>query len=219
MISKAFARLPPHGRGQRIGLFGGSFNPPHDGHRSASLLALHRLQLDWVWWLVSPGNPLKDTRGLPAVEDRIAAARRLAAHPRIVVTGFERTLGSPYTCDTVAVLAERCPTIRFVWLMGADSFATFHLWKDWRLIAATMPLGIIDRPGSTLRAAQTRASATLRAYRLDERNAALLPTTKPPAYVFLHGKRSPLSSTQLRAAGSGLEVRDEPIALTTSPSP
>ena len=204
MISKAFAGLPPHGRGQRIGLFGGSFNPPHDGHRIASLLALRRLRLDCIWWLVSPGNPLKDTRGLPSVEDRVEAARRLASHPRIVVTGFERSLGSPFTCDTVAVLAARCPAVHFVWLMGADSLATFHLWKDWRTIAATMPLGIVDRPGSTLRAAQAKAAATLKGFRLDETDGPLLATAPPPAYIFLHGKRSPLSSTQLRAQGSRL---------------
>ncbi len=203
MISKAFAGLPPHGRGQRIGLFGGSFNPPHDGHRTASLLALSRLRLDWIWWLVSPGNPLKDTRGLPSVEERIETARRLAAHPRIIVTGFERSLGSPFTCDTVAVLAARCPAVYFVWLMGADSFATFHLWKNWRLIAATMPLGIVDRPGSTLRAAQAKAAANLSAFRLDETDGPLLATAPPPAYMFLHGKRSSLSSTRLRAEGSG----------------
>ena len=199
MISPGFAGLPPHGRGQRIGLFGGSFNPPHDGHRAASLLALRRLQLDKVWWLVSPGNPLKDTRALPPVADRLAHARLVAAHPRIVVTGFEATLGSPFTCDTLAMLKARCPTVHFVWLMGADSLAGFHRWKDWRRIAETFPLGIIDRPGSTLRAIQTRAAAALRPFRLDESDGPLLATAPPPAFVFLHGKRSPLSSTALRA--------------------
>ena len=199
MISQGFAGLPPVGRGQRIGLFGGSFNPAHDGHRAASLLALRRLRLDRVWWLVSPGNPLKDTRDLPPVSVRMEAARRLASHPGIVVTAFEQKLGSPYTCDAVAALAVRCPGIHFVLLMGADSFASFHRWKRWRSIVATVPLGIVDRPGSTLRAAQTRAASALGAARLDESAAPLLATTRPPAYVFLHGKRSPLSSTQLRA--------------------
>ena len=199
MISPGFAGLPPHGRGQRIGLFGGSFNPPHDGHRAASLLAMRRLQLDKVWWLVSPGNPLKDTRALPPVAARLAAARAVAAHPRIVVTGFEATLGSPFTCDTLAMLKARCPTVHFVWLMGADSLAGFHRWKNWRSIAETYPLAIIDRPGSTLRAVQTRASAALRPFRLDESDGPLLATAPPPAFVFLHGKRSALSSTALRA--------------------
>ncbi len=200
MISASFAGLPPHGRGQRIGVFGGSFNPPHDGHRAASLLALRRLALDRVWWLVSPGNPLKDTRDLPPQAQRMAAAARVAAHPRIAVSGFERELGSPYTCDLVAALVARCPSVHFVWLMGADSFADLHLWKNWRTIAATVPMGVVDRPGSTLRAAQTRAAAALAGRRLPERAAACLATASPPAYVFLHGKRSPLSSTALRAS-------------------
>lgn len=200
MISQAFAGLPPVARGQRIGLFGGSFNPPHDGHRTASLVALKRLQLDWVWWLVSPGNPLKDVSDLPPVAERMAAAQAIAAHPKIVVTGFEEKLGSPFTCDTVAAITSRCPDVHFVWLMGADSFADFHHWKNWKDIANTVPLAIVDRPGSTLRATQAQAAATLSAGRLDEREAASLATTPPPAYVFLHGPRSPLSSTQLRAA-------------------
>ena len=199
IISPGFAGLPPHGRGQRIGLFGGSFNPPHAGHRAASLLALRRLGLDKVWWLVSPGNPLKDNGALPPVAERMAAAQAVAAHPRIAVTGFEAALGSPFTCDTVAYLKARCPGVHFVWLMGADSLAGFHLWKDWRTIAATFPMAVIDRPGSTLRAVQTRAAAALRPYRIDESDGFSLATARPPAFVFLHGKRSPLSSTQLRA--------------------
>ncbi len=202
MISPAYAGLPPHARGQRIGLFGGSFNPPHAGHRAACLIAMHRLRLDRVWWLVSPGNPLKDNGALPPAAERTMAAQRVAAHPRIAITGFEATLGSPYTCDTVATLKARCPGVRFVWLMGADSLAGFHRWKNWRLIAETFPMAVVDRPGSTLRAVQTRAAAALRRYRLDEKEGPLLATATPPAFVFLHGKRSALSSTALRAAGS-----------------
>ncbi len=202
MISASFAGLPPHGRGQRIGVFGGSFNPPHDGHRAASLLALRRLELDRIWWLVSPGNPLKDTRDLPAQAERMVAAARVAAHPRIAVSGFERQLGSPYTCDLVAALVARCPSVHFVWLMGADSFADLHLWKNWRTIAATVAMGVIDRPGSTLRAAQTRAAAALAGCRLPERESACLAMAVPPAYVFLHGRRSPLSSTAIRRSSA-----------------
>ena len=202
MISRGYAGLPPHGRGQRIGLFGGSFNPPHDGHRAASLIALHRLKLDWIWWLVTPGNPLKDTRNLPPIGARVEIARQLAAHPRIAVTGLEARLGSPYTCDLVAALRQRCPTVHFVWIMGADSFSNFHHWKHWRAIAATLPLAIVDRPGFTWSTAQTRAATALRGARLPERQAALLATSELPAYVFLHGPRSPLSSTGLRAETS-----------------
>ena len=140
MISRGFAGVPPHARGQRIGLFGGSFNPPHEGHRATSLIAMRRLRLEAVWWLVSPGNPLKDHSALPALEARMEAARRMAAHPRIAVSGLERGLGSAFTCDTVAVLAERCPGVRFVWIMGSDAFVEFHRWRRWRLIAATPEL-------------------------------------------------------------------------------
>ena len=202
-ISKGFAGVPPHARGQRIGLFGGSFNPPHEGHRATSLLAMRRLRLDAVWWLVSPGNPLKDHSALPSLEDRMAAAERVAAHPRIVVSGMERGLGSSFTCDVVTALTRRCPGVRFVWIMGSDAFVEFHRWRRWRLIAATLPLGIVDRPGSTLSAASGPAARALRASRLREADAALLPAMAPPAYVFLHGKRSPLSSTGLRASRRG----------------
>jgi nicotinate-nucleotide adenylyltransferase len=208
--SPSFVGLPPVVDGQRIGLFGGSFNPAHAGHRAASLIALRRLRLDWVWWLVSPGNPLKDTRGLPRVAQRLEAARRLAAHPRIVVTGFEQTLGSPYTCDTVAVLRARHPAVRFVLLMGADSFADLHRWKHWRSIVAAVPIGVVDRPGSTLRIAQSHAAAILVGRRLPETSAATLPLAPPPAYVILHDKRSPLSSTAIRDGHS----RQDPPSQT-----
>ena len=198
MISRGFAGLPPHGRGQRIGLFGGSFNPPHDGHRAASLIALHRLELDWIWWLVTPGNPLKEWNGLPPIAERMVAARLCAAHPKIIVTTFEAQLGSRYTYDLVQALVQRCPTVRFVWIMGADSFASFPLWKRWQGIADLVPLAVVDRPGFTLRATQTRAAALLRGARLGEAAAAQLPDQEPPAYVFLHGPRSSLSSTELR---------------------
>lgn len=202
MISRGYVGLPPFGRGQRIGLFGGSFNPPHEGHRAASLIALNRLELDWVWWLVTPGNPLKDTRELPPIADRLAVARRIAAHPRIVVTGVEARLGSRFTVDTMRDLNTRCPTARFVLILGADSFATFHLWKRWRALASLVPIAIVDRPGFTLRAAEGRAAAALARDRLPESRAPELPLRAPPAYVFLHGPRSPLSSTALRARGT-----------------
>ena len=199
MKSRGFAGLPPHGRGQRIGLFGGSFNPPHEGHRAASLVALRRLDLDVVWWLVSPGNPLKDTRDLPPIGERMAAACALAAHPRIAVSAYERRLGSSFTCDVVADLVRRAPTVSFVWLVGADGFAELHRWKHWRFIANTVPIGVIDRPGSTLRATQARAAVALAPYRLRESAADQLPGSAPPAFVFLHAKRVPLSSTAIRA--------------------
>lgn len=199
MISRIYAGLPPSARGQRIGLFGGSFNPPHDGHRTASLTALRRLGLDRVWWMVTTGNPLKDRSGLPPLAERMEAAAALAAHPEIDITGFEAQVGSPYTCDLVATVTERRPEARFVFVMGADSFASLHQWKHWRRLTDQVPIAVIDRPGSTLSAVQSQAGVALQQARLDETDAVLLATTKPPAYVFLHGPRSPLSSTAIRA--------------------
>jgi len=202
MSDKRFAGPPPLprcGRGMRIGLFGGTFNPPHAGHRLASLTALKRLGLDRVWWIVTPGNPLKDNAALPPLEERIAAARRVAAHPRIDVTGFEAGIGTRYTYDTLAYLARRCPGTRFVWLMGADNLAGFHRWQHWRDIAALVPIAVVDRPGATLKACRARAGGALAPYRVPEHRAGALVRRPPPAWGFLHGPRSFLSSTLLRA--------------------
>jgi len=190
--------MPPHAPGMRIGLFGGSFNPPHDAHRLVALTALKRLRLDAVWWLVSPGNPLKVGRGLAPLDERIAAARRLARHPAIHVTGIEAALGTRYTFDTIAKLRARCRGVRFVWIMGADNLAQFHLWQNWRGIAGMLPLAIVDRPGASLRAASGVAAQTLARYRMAESDGPLLASTHPPAWIFLHGLKSPLSSTALR---------------------
>ena len=131
---KKRVQLPPHAPGLRIGLFGGTFNPPHDAHRAASLLAMKKLRLDRVWWLVTPGNPLKDKQGLPKLESRIEAAQAIADHPRIDVSGLEAVIGAQYSRDTIAWLINECPGVRFVWIMGADNLKNFHRWKDWRAI-------------------------------------------------------------------------------------
>ncbi len=183
----------------KIGLFGGSFNPPHDAHRLVALTALKRLGLDAVWWLVSPGNPLKVGRGLAPLDERIAAARRLAGHPRIHVTGVEAALGTRFTFDTIAQLKARCRGVHFVWIRGADNLAQFHLWQNWRGIAAMLPLAVVDRPGASLKAAAGVAAQSLSRHRLSEGQGPLLATAAPPAWIFLHGIKSPLSSTALRA--------------------
>jgi nicotinate-nucleotide adenylyltransferase len=185
----------------RIGLFGGSFNPVHRGHLHASKLALKRLRLDRVWWLVTPGNPLKETRGLPPLATRITAARALARDPRIVVTGLEAEIGTRYTHDTIAHLRRRCPGVRFVWIMGADILGELHLWQRWREIAELVPLAVVDRPGATWRMLSAPAAHWLGRRRLPEAEAALLPDSDPPAFVFLHGPRLDISSTLLRRAG------------------
>jgi nicotinate-nucleotide adenylyltransferase len=196
--------LPPHGRRQRIGLLGGSFDPAHTGHRHISLVALRRLELDAVWWLVSPGNPLKDTRRLPPLEARIAAARLVARHPRIRVTGIEAALGTRYTVDTLEALSRRAPGVRFVWLMGADNLAQLGRWRDWPRLARLAPFAVIDRPPATLRATHGRAALALAAARLPEAAAPALADIPPPAWCFLHAPRVALSSTLLRAQGAGM---------------
>lgn len=191
--------LPPFSRGLRIGLFGGSFNPPHEGHLLVARTALTRLHLDRIWWLVTPGNPLKETAGLPSQAERMAACRALIGHdPRIVITGIEAAIGTRYTQETIAFLTRRAPGVRFVWLMGADNLASFHRWQKWREIAGMVPMAIIDRPGSTLRAVASPAGRLLARHRLPEREASRLAEAPPPAWVFLHGPRSDQSSTRLR---------------------
>ncbi len=198
---------PPRcARGLRIGLLGGSFNPAHDGHRQASLTALRMLGLDQVWWLVTPGNPLKDNRALPELAGRLAQARDIARHPRMAVTGIEATLGTRFTAETLARLKARHPGVHFVWLMGSDNLAQFHRWQDWRGIARMMPIGVIDRPGSTHKAVRSRAGLALSRWRLDESDGLLLPTEPAPAWMFLHGRRSDASSTALRAARNGRDA-------------
>lgn len=191
-------RLPPHAPGLRIGLFGGSFNPAHDGHRMASLTALRRLQLDRVWWLVTPGNPLKDNAALPPLAQRIAVARKVADHAHIHVTGIEARLRTRYTADTLRALKLRCPGVRFVWLMGSDNLASFHRWNEWRAIARMMPIAVIDRPGSTHSSVASPAANWLSRWRISESQAAALAGAQSPAWIVLHGRRSALSSTQLR---------------------
>jgi len=192
--------LPPHAPGMRIGLFGGTFDPPHAAHRAACLLAMRRLGLDRVWWLVTPGNPLKDTDGLTPLAQRIAAARALANHPRIDVTDLEADLGTSYTYETIHYLVQRCPGVQFVWIMGADNLRHFHRWQRWRDIAKLVPIAVVDRLGPSLYSAAGVAGNALAWARIPETAAKSLPGRKPPAWLFLHGLKSPLSSTALRAA-------------------
>ncbi len=192
--------IPVHYPGQRIGLFGGSFDPPHNAHLSACLLAMKRLDLDRVWWLVTPGNPLKNTNDLAPLHDRVAAARALARHPRIDVTGIEAAIGVRYSFDTVQYLVTHCPGVHFVWIMGADNLRTFHRWQNWRGIADLVPIAVVDRPGPSLRAASSVTAHALARRRIPERDAASLLTRPTPAWVLLHGLKSSLSSTALRAA-------------------
>lgn len=184
--------------GMRVGLLGGSFDPAHAAHREISLTALKRLGLDQVWWLVTPGNPLKDVSHLPGLAERVAAARETARHPRITVTGFDGGSGSRYTIDLLKVLKQRFPGVHFVWLMGADNLAEFHRWKAWPEIFATMPIAVLDRPGYRLKARASQAAKRFAPYYVDETDAAGLALLEPPAWTVLSHKLSGLSSTALR---------------------
>lgn len=191
-------RLPTHGGGQAIGLLGGSFNPPHPGHVHISMVALKRLRLDAVWWLVSPGNPLKDPAELAGLESRVAQARQITGDRRIRVSSLEAGIGLRRTRDVLAYLKERAPDLRFVWLMGADNLAQFSRWHAWQAIAEMVPIAVIDRPEWGLKALSGKAAHYLQNHRIDEADAPCLAAMAPPAWVFLHGPLSDLSSTSLR---------------------
>lgn len=212
-------RIPPVAPRMRIGLYGGTFNPPHAAHRAASLLALKRLRLDRVWWLVTPGNPLKDNGKLPPLAERIALARQVANHPALIPTGCEALLGTRYSHDTVAALVRRFPTVDFVWLMGADNLASFHRWQRWRALANLVPMGVIDRPGSTFRAIASPAASALSRWRRDERDAPWLADMQAPAWLFLHGLKSPLSSTFLREEAARKDAKASKCAATVENGP
>ncbi len=168
-----------------------------------SLEALKRLRLDQVWWLVSPQNPLKPNAPSSDLARRIAAAERVARHPRIRVTGIEAELGTTYTAETLARLLPRLPGVLPVWMMGADNLASFHRWRDWRRIAATLPIAVFNRPGERLRALASPAARALARFRLDAADAAALATTPPPAWVFLPAPHIDISSTALRSRRTG----------------
>ena len=191
-------RLPSFEPGMRVGLLGGSFNPPHEGHALATRIALTKLRLNRVWWLVTPGNPLKSQADLAALQARVEAARRLVESPRVAVTDIEAHIGALYTFDTLAWLTRRAAGVRFVWIMGADNLRQFHLWRHWRDIADLVPIAVVDRPGSTLSAMSSRAAVALGPWRISEAEAARFADLEPPAFIFLHGPRSELSSTVLR---------------------
>jgi nicotinate-nucleotide adenylyltransferase len=186
--------------GLAIGLLGGSFNPAHEGHRYVSFVAMKRLGLDYVWWLVSPQNPLKDSAGMAPREERLAAARRVARHPRIVVSDLEAALGTRYTVDTLTALKARFPQARFVWLMGSDNLAGFHRWKRWQDVARLLPIAVVQRPGSVMAGAHAQLVQRFpgRLYPPDRHFA----DRQPPALTAIDGRRNPLSATAIRMAAA-----------------
>jgi nicotinate-nucleotide adenylyltransferase len=183
-----------------VGLLGGSFNPAHDGHRHITVNALARLDLDEVWWLVSPQNPLKASAGMAPLAERLAGARRVARHPRIRVLDIERRLGTRYTADTLAALQERFPDIRFVWLTGADILSELPRWARWTEIFQRVPVAVFARPSYVLRAMAGKAATRFAHSRAGTARERALPYLPPPAWSFLMMKLHPASATALRAA-------------------
>jgi nicotinate-nucleotide adenylyltransferase len=186
--------------GLRTGLLGGSFNPAHGAHRRISLFTLAALELDEVWWLVSPGNPLKPREGMAPIGPRLASAREMARRAPIRVTAIERELGTRYTVETLRRLVRRYPKRRFIWLMGADNLVQFHLWRDWRSIAAIMPIAVIARPGYDGAAFASPAMAWLRRYRKPVARIRNRGEWSAPALVNLRFDPDTRSATDIRTA-------------------
>jgi nicotinate-nucleotide adenylyltransferase len=183
-----------------IGLLGGSFNPAHQGHRHITTEAARELGLDEVWWLVSPGNPLKAQDGMAPLPIRFASAVRAAEGLVVKVTAIERDLDTVYTADTLAKLVARYPNHRFIWLMGEDNLAQFHLWREWREIAATVPIAVVSRPGYDAPARAARAMGWLRRFVRPATEARHWTEWRPPALVLLRLPLDPTSATGIRAA-------------------
>jgi nicotinate-nucleotide adenylyltransferase len=192
-------------RKPRVGLLGGSFNPAHRGHLHISRLALDRLALDQVWWLVSPQNPLKPSHGMAPLDERLATARNLANNSNIRVTDVERHLGTRYTADTLDALAESHPDTRFVWIMGADNLIQIPRWKRWTSLFKAVPIAVFARPSYSLRALSGRAAKRFAWARKLESRASTLAMMRPPAWVFLHTPLIGTSSTRIRDRAGGVQ--------------
>ncbi len=191
----------PYARpGQVIGLFGGSFDPPHKGHVHVTLEAMKAFGLDRVWWLVSPGNPLKE-RGPAPLAQRVEAARGVIQHPDVEITDIEALTGTRATADTLAALRRLYPQVKFVWLMGADNLAQFHRWKDWRQIMDSVPVGVVARPGGRISARMSPAARLYARYRIDGQARHLLGRAEAPAWCFVNVPMVDVSSTELRNRG------------------
>jgi nicotinate-nucleotide adenylyltransferase len=206
-VAARYLKIPRAAPGMAVGLFGGSFNPPHAGHALVSEIALRRMRLDQIWWVVSPGNPLKDRRDLAPLSERIRLCEKMNTDRRVRVTAFEAAHHIRYTADTLALVKSRNPGVDFVWIMGADSLRDFHRWQRWREIALTFPIAVVDRPGATLSFLSSVMAKTFGYACIDERRASLIARKKAPAWTFIHGPRSSLSSTAIRNGGDKAEDR------------
>ena len=190
--------MDKQGHNPKVGILGGSFDPAHEGHLEITHAALEFLDLDYIWWLVSPGNPLKNDNEISSFENRFYSAKNMADDPRIIVTDLEQKLGTKYTIDTLEKIIYNHPNHKFIWLMGADNLAQFNQWKDWRKIADTVPFAIFNRPSYSKQSMQSVAATELREFRIDEKNAGLLYKLKPPAWIYYTLSKNPMSSTEIR---------------------
>jgi nicotinate-nucleotide adenylyltransferase len=188
--------------GMRVGLLGGSFDPAHAGHVQVTLEALRRFKLDRVWWLISPGNPLK-SHGPAPIEQRMAGARAIMRHPKVHVSDFEVHSGTRYTADTVSHLRKVYPGVQFIWLMGADNLVQFNRWDNWQQIMRTVPIGVLARPGDRISARTSVAARVFRSARLPAHASHLLAGAQAPAWCFVNMPMVDLSSTAIRAARVG----------------
>jgi nicotinate-nucleotide adenylyltransferase len=184
--------------GRTIGLLGGSFNPAHEGHRHISLYALKNLGLDYVWWMVSPQNPLKSTRDMASHDKRMKSAIKASHHPKIIVTGIEQELHTRYTADTLEALQKHFPYTQFIWLMGTDNLQQIHRWQEWQKIFEVVPVAVLDRPprGNSLKSCP--AYERFRSCLVPEEQAQMLKTLQPPAWTILHIPLNTASATAIR---------------------
>lgn len=192
--------LPYAPPGSTVGLLGGSFDPAHEGHVHITLEAMKRLKLDAIWWLVTPGNPLK-AHGPQPLETRLAHAREIMQHPRVKVTGIEARLGTRFTAETLGMLFHLYRDVNFVWLMGADNLADFHRWERWKWIMEALPLAVIARPGERVAARTSPAARIYRDWRVPGRDAASITRMKPPAWSLINVPMRAHSSSAIRARG------------------
>lgn len=197
--------VPQRHDSSRIGLLGGSFNPAHAGHREISLAAIEQLGLEAVWWLVTPENPLKagGPYSYAPYAERLAEARRVANHPAIIVSDFEARKGLQYTVETLEALHDLWPQMRFVWLMGADSLANLHKWKDWRRIASLAPIAVFNRPGHETAAETSEAARELALFRVPSGRAASIVDAVPPVWTYIETTKNPASATEIRRRRGG----------------
>ena len=198
-VPAPYLRTPHVRPGMAVGLFGGSFNPPHDGHLLVAETALRKLRLHQLWWMVTPGNPLKENNDLSDLSKRLEWCRERISDPRIKLTAFEAAHRLRYTAETLEFILDRNLGVDFVWIMGADNLAGFHRWQNWQAIANSVPIAVIDRPGSTLAYLSSIMAKAFGHARVDETDAAALARLDPPAWTFIHGRRSPLSSSAIRS--------------------